>query len=315
MLERWENIQREKGNTAGAEVVRVMREQYGDVPVEPTDEVKSLPTEQQETPLEEGLQNLLSSPTEAQSFPYQSAGGIIRRARSEKKLGLRELGRRIGRSHAYLGDIERGNRVPTEEILLELAAQIDIDPDEVLAASSRLDEQALEYLREHRPAINYIIRTLASQNLTDTQLKSLLDELSSEKQPEQSLRKGEETSLNEEDSKAFGAYLRQLREQSGKGMRRLAREVGINHSYISYMESGERRPPSEDIMFRLADALNVDTEEFMLRSGKMSKRVKDYLTTNQSAHRLVREIAERDIDEEKIQLLLQEVEQMTQEEK
>ena len=49
-------------------------------------------------------------------------GGVLRRARLHHRLSLREVERRIGRSNAYLSQIERGLiKQPDPIVLLELA--------------------------------------------------------------------------------------------------------------------------------------------------------------------------------------------------
>lgn len=76
-LERWELLQRQKGNATGAEIARVLRQQYGDVPL--TDE---LPTEVQ-TFSEEAREKL----TQEGYQIYALTGQSIR--------SLRESGRRF----------------------------------------------------------------------------------------------------------------------------------------------------------------------------------------------------------------------------
>ena len=49
-------------------------------------------------------------------------GKVLRRARSHRQLSLREVERRIGRSNAYLSQVERGLiKQPDPVVLLELA--------------------------------------------------------------------------------------------------------------------------------------------------------------------------------------------------
>ena len=49
-------------------------------------------------------------------------GGVLRRARLHRHLSLREVERRIGRSNAYLSQVERGLiKQPDPIVLLELA--------------------------------------------------------------------------------------------------------------------------------------------------------------------------------------------------
>ena len=55
-------------------------------------------------------------------------GRVLRRAREHHGLALREVGRRIGRSSAYLSQIEHGViRQPDPVVLLELAELYKID--------------------------------------------------------------------------------------------------------------------------------------------------------------------------------------------
>ena len=55
-------------------------------------------------------------------------GRVLRRAREHHALALREVARRIGRSSAYLSQIERGViRQPDPVVLLELAEIYKLD--------------------------------------------------------------------------------------------------------------------------------------------------------------------------------------------
>jgi transcriptional regulator with XRE-family HTH domain len=55
-------------------------------------------------------------------------GRVLRRAREHYGLGLREVGRRIGRSSAYLSQIEHGViRQPDPVVLMELAELYKLD--------------------------------------------------------------------------------------------------------------------------------------------------------------------------------------------
>lgn len=57
-----------------------------------------------------------------------AVGRVLRRAREHHGLALREVGRRIGRSSAYLSQVERGLiRQPDPVVLLELAQLYKLD--------------------------------------------------------------------------------------------------------------------------------------------------------------------------------------------
>lgn len=328
MLERWEQMQRERGNTAGAEMARVMREQYGDLPADPTVEEIDLPIGHIRTPEDRLLGLPLNSldlpnplPSVRESHDDDQAatlGNYLHNVRMQADVGVRELGRRIGVSASYVSDIERGRRIPSSELLMSIAETVGADADTLFALAGRIPSETKHYLRSHHSAMG-LLRRIAELNLNDEQLKSLLDEISSKKQPEQvrnELREGEEIRLDisQEDSKVFGAHLRQLREQSGMGANELARSVGVSNSYVSRIENGKRRIPSEKVLRNLAAVLNIDVEDLKSFTRRISERVNDYLANNPSASRLVKELVEKNLDEEKIQLLLQQLEQMSAEE-
>jgi HTH-type transcriptional repressor of puuD len=58
----------------------------------------------------------------------------------------------------------------------------------------------------------------------------------------------------------FPRILRDLREKHDMSQARLAKAIGVHHSYISRLESGQRRP-SYDILLAISNALGLDNEE------------------------------------------------------
>lgn len=59
----------------------------------------------------------------------------------------------------------------------------------------------------------------------------------------------------------FGMLLQQLREARMRSRNSLAREVGIDTSYLTRAERGDRDPPRQYIVEAIARALRLDTEE------------------------------------------------------
>ena len=66
----------------------------------------------------------------------------------------------------------------------------------------------------------------------------------------------------------FGTMLRQLRRRKGLGIRSLAKEVKVDHSYLSRIESYRARP-SEQIIRKLAKVLNYDEAELMILADRL----------------------------------------------
>ena len=63
-----------------------------------------------------------AKPDSARREASPEVGGVLRRARLHRRLSLREVERRIGRSNAYLSQVERGLiKQPNPIVLLQLA--------------------------------------------------------------------------------------------------------------------------------------------------------------------------------------------------
>ena len=76
-------------------------------------------------------------------------------------------------------------------------------------------------------------------------------------------------------SKTFGSYVRKRREELLKGspdysVRKLARQIGVQPSYVSKVERDEMPPPSEATVVRLAEALHEDPDVLLALAGKVS---------------------------------------------
>ena len=59
---------------------------------------------------------------------------------------------------------------------------------------------------------------------------------------------------------SLGQRLHQLRDKADLSLRELAKQVGISSPFLSDIELG-RRFPSEEILARLASALNISLED------------------------------------------------------
>jgi transcriptional regulator with XRE-family HTH domain len=60
----------------------------------------------------------------------------------------------------------------------------------------------------------------------------------------------------------LGAKLRTLRERHGLTVRKLAEEFGVEHSHISRIENGTKRP-SSDLILKIARYFDVTTDQLM----------------------------------------------------
>ena len=92
---------------------------------------------------------------------------------------------------------------------------------------------------------------------------------------------------------SFGERLRRWRKGKGLSQRALAREAGIDFTYVSKVENDVPgfESPSEEALTRMARALDVDADEMITRAGKVPSDVRRILVDDFS---LVKEIRERE---------------------
>jgi transcriptional regulator with XRE-family HTH domain len=75
----------------------------------------------------------------------------------------------------------------------------------------------------------------------------------------------------------FGKKLRDLRINAEVGLRELARLVEKSAGYISDVEQDHVPPPSEDVIIKIAAALNVAKTELLTAAQKMDPEITRYV--------------------------------------
>ncbi|QGY40127.1 helix-turn-helix domain-containing protein [Pseudodesulfovibrio cashew] len=80
-------------------------------------------------------------------------------------------------------------------------------------------------------------------------------------------------------SKLFGDYIRARRESLREGnpeysIRKVAKRIGIHHSYLSKIERGEPASLSEKRMVALAEELGDDPDLLLAMNGKVSEDIR-----------------------------------------
>ena len=102
----------------------------------------------------------------------------------------------------------------------------------------------------------------------------------------------------------FGRRLRDLRKQKNISQRDLATQVEVDFTYLSKIEGGRLAPPSEDVIRRLAQALDVDENELINLAGKVPKDLKAVLEESPQAVELLRVLSERKLSNETYRKML-----------
>lgn len=110
--------------------------------------------------------NKVGAAEQAARREVPAVGGVLRRAREHRGLALREVGRRIGRSSAYLSQIERGLiRQPDPVVLLELADLYRLDFLTLANWAGWMDESQAH--PDHSSSATFLVRRILELN--DTQ--------------------------------------------------------------------------------------------------------------------------------------------------
>lgn len=100
-------------------------------------------------------------------------GDTVRTARVEAGLTLRELARRLDRAPSYINDIENDRRVPSEEVLSDIARTLPLDLDRLLSLAGRVGSDAESYVRNN-PSAGVLLRKVSGANLGDAELQQLI---------------------------------------------------------------------------------------------------------------------------------------------
>lgn len=62
----------------------------------------------------------------------------------------------------------------------------------------------------------------------------------------------------------FGVFLKERRLEKDLSLRQLACKVNIAHTYLRSIENGKKSPPSDEILFKLSDTLQLDEKSRLL---------------------------------------------------
>lgn len=107
--------------------------------------------------------------------PEETLGDRVRTARARKRLTLRDAAEQIGRSPSFLSDIEHNRRFPSEDVARDLAKLLELDPDDLMAASGRLPTDVAAYLKT-MPDAARLFRTLSTRGVDSAGVKALIDQ-------------------------------------------------------------------------------------------------------------------------------------------
>jgi transcriptional regulator with XRE-family HTH domain len=97
-------------------------------------------------------------------------------------------------------------------------------------------------------------------------------------------------------TETFGKKLRDLRIDSGIGLRELSRLIDKSPGYLSDVEHNHVPPPSEDVILKIAAALAVDKRELLTVARKMDPEISSYIAQEPEAADFLRMAKEKEFD-------------------
>ena len=97
---------------------------------------------------------------------------LIRSGRLARRWSLKQLGEQIAVTPAYVADLEAGRRRPSPELLARIARALDISPEELAAADTRLAADLRDWIEE-RPLLTSMLRLMRASANSDKLIQRL----------------------------------------------------------------------------------------------------------------------------------------------
>ena len=98
----------------------------------------------------------------------------------------------------------------------------------------------------------------------------------------------------------FGERLRELRKAKNLSQRTLGNRVGVSFTYISRIENEKLEfgdYPSEDLICKLAKALEVDEDELLILAEKIPERIRRRVLERPDAFRRLADLDDGELDD------------------
>jgi transcriptional regulator with XRE-family HTH domain len=86
-------------------------------------------------------------------------GDKIRDLREDKRLSIRELGRRTDVTGMHISNLEKGKINASPELLVKIAKVLDTDADELLHLADRVDPEVVDVIQSNPQAVPSFLRS------------------------------------------------------------------------------------------------------------------------------------------------------------
>jgi transcriptional regulator with XRE-family HTH domain len=88
---------------------------------------------------------------------------------------------------------------------------------------------------------------------------------------------------------SFGTILREKRRLAGVSQRELAKQIGVDFSYISKLENNRLAPPAAETIVAICGILEIPAEELLSAAGKIPNDVQKSVSESKVAQEFLRE--------------------------
>lgn len=100
-------------------------------------------------------------------------------------------------------------------------------------------------------------------------------------------------------TKRFGEQIRELRKARNLGQRALGQMVGVSHTYVSKIENEKLDfgdYPSEELILRIAAALETNEDELLILAKKIPERIRQRVLERPDAFSRLAELDDKALD-------------------
>jgi len=95
----------------------------------------------------------------------------LKEIRASKGVGVRELGRMIGKSGQHISNMEQKLSKPSAEVVVDIAKALSADVDELLHLAGQMDPEVIGVIQSRPSAIPSFLRS--ASNLTEAQWQEM----------------------------------------------------------------------------------------------------------------------------------------------
>ena len=101
----------------------------------------------------------------------------LKNLRTEKRMGVRELGRAVDVTGMHISNMEKGKSLPSPELIVKLAKALDADVDEMSYQADHIAPEVVDVIQNQPKALPNFLRS--AKDLTPEQWEVLQQQLDS----------------------------------------------------------------------------------------------------------------------------------------